>query len=234
MKKIRLYLLHYVCLLVLVMAPSISSDQLYVFTANDVNVLELQENLRTAIPGVDIEVFGRYRDFVRRVETVPPTAVLTKPELVSALSGYTPQLEGTVSGSNTIPYVLLSVEEPIDLSALSGLTIAGVDFMGRAGMTSFITKLIGGQTQIRLVAKIQDLLPLLTFDMAQGVLLPHNSVNFFRSRSNIELVVTELSNGNAGIMVLGVKDGSDPTKLKNDIKSLSTDINNALEVEAWR
>jgi hypothetical protein len=56
-------------------------------------------------------------------------------------------------------------------------------FMGRNEMTGFVNTFFPSAPTLKRVTKVEDLLPLLTFNMAQAVLTTNDNVSFIKSTS---------------------------------------------------
>ncbi len=194
----------------------------------------MQSKMTNACPDLKITVFGRFRDFVEKTKETPPSAILSKTSVVKHINGYSVCLHGVRKGSTEEPYVLLSVDKKIDSINLVGITLGVIDILGSKGTKQFVAQYFATKPRLKRVTKIEDLLPLLTFDIADAVLIPENYIRYFKQISNLNFVINPVQEMTAGIVVLAVKDGCKSLLTISSIKGLG-DVENALfEVENWK
>jgi len=222
------------CALLLVWTTGNAGEKLYVFYPTTARQQVVQKALEESCPDIDITVFGRHRDFTTKIELEPPDAVLTRPELIKQITDYTIKVHAVRAGKTVEPLVLLSVDTKVDLSSSADMTIGALDFLGRTGMKDFVGGIISPTPRIKRVTKIEDLLPLLTFNMASAVLISKEEVKHFQELSNLNFAVTPLTNASAGLAACAVKDGADGTETVTAIKALKSDVSALLGVSGWK
>jgi hypothetical protein len=212
-----------------------AADKLYVFYPTTVRPQVVQQNLSKACPAAEVIVFGRYNDFIAKIALDSPAVVITKTIVLEQMTDYGIKLNGLYKGVPDEPYVILSVNEKLDPAKITAETMIGmIDFLGRKEMTTFISGFFTTAPKLKRVTKIEDLLPLLTFNMAQGVLISEREVNYFKQTSNLNFVITSIVKPRVGIVALGVKNsGSSPDILKA-IKGLDEETNAMLGVDQWK
>lgn len=182
-----------VCMLLLFFA--LSAEKLYVYYPSPLRPNVVQRMIDGKSGSVAVTVFGKYRDFVMKVQMDSPEAVMTMEGTIKELTGYTKKLSAARGGATSEEYVLLSVGAPVAPGDLDATAIIGVvDFMRRNSMNSFVEKFVGVKTKVKHVTKIDDLLPLISFNMAKAVLIPKDKVAYFKSKSNLDFKVTPLTN----------------------------------------
>ena len=135
---------------------------------------KLQGYLSEAAPGVSFTVFGRQKDFVNTLKTQPPDAVIAHRPVIEGIGVQNePVLQGTLGGKDSQQYVLVSVDQGVDTANLAKLNVGAVDLLGRRKMSKFVAKLLGvPKVKVKRVTKLEDLLPLLQFSMADAVMVP--------------------------------------------------------------
>lgn len=214
---------------------SFAEEKLYVFYPTTARPQTVQETLKESFSGVEVTVFGRYNDFNEKVATDPPDAVIAKPALIEQLGGFSIVLSGMRNGKSEDTYVLMSLKNPIDPKDVSSETVLGaIDVLGKAGMESFIKKLFQAGPKLKRVTKVEDLLPLLSFNMASGVIVEDVFVNYFRATSQLELGITPLPAVKSGIIGLALKNGAKAEKTVNSLKKGDKKISTLFEVDAWK
>jgi hypothetical protein len=182
-------LLTVVCFL---LTQSTLAQNLYVFYPTDVRPAAVESQLKQACAGVQITIFGRQKDFASNVTSGSPEAVLTSGETATQLAGYAPKLQGVAKGAKSEDLILVSVDKGLDVAGLGSATIGVVDILGRKGMADFVGKWISPAPQVNPVAKIEDLLPLLSFNMAQGIFITKAHLEMVKKASNLNFVITEV------------------------------------------
>ncbi|TDI95263.1 MAG: hypothetical protein E2O76_13635 [Caldithrix sp.] len=241
MKKINSFILHRlsklltgVFVLALLGAPhSAGKESLYIFLPTEVRPKVLQDKLSQACPNLKITAFGRIKDFKVKIAQEPPTAILTITPVLKLFDDYSTKFSGLLNGSKFQKYVLLSVEQPIELNGLSDKTIGVVDFLGRKGMKVLYARLFRPAPKLKRVTKLEDLLTLLNFKMVDAILLPASKVASFREKSKLNFVITKLENIKLGLTALAVNRKEKATAVIEAIKKLDKENKALLGVEAW-
>ncbi len=213
--------------------------KLYVFMPTNVRPNNMEHFIADSCGLIQIQVFGRYRDLRDSVEAAPPDAILAPDPVVKSnlYNTYRSTLKGMRGSSTREKYVLVSVDKKVDLSKVSELSIGAVDLLGRREMMAFISQMLGGAKprKVEPVTKQEELLTILQFQDVDAIFVPESMVNdYFRKRSKMTLVVTELSSA-IGLAVLSVK-GDDPEKLrmlKDCFSNMPSTLNNKLGVDQW-
>lgn len=213
--------------------------KLYVFMPANVRPNNMEHFISDSCGEIQIQVFGRYRDLRDSVEAAPPDAILAPDPVLrsDAYTGYHSTLKGARGNLTREKYVLVSVDKKVDLSKISELSIGAVDLLGRREMMEFISQILGGARPRKFepVTKQEELLTILQFQDVDAIFVPENMVNsFFRKRSKMTLVMTELSSA-IGLAVLSIK-GEDPEKirlLKDCFNNMPSTLNSKLGVEQW-
>jgi hypothetical protein len=210
------------------------ADKLYAFYPTIVRSQIIQHNLMKACPNAEVMVFGRYNDFVAKIALDSPEAIITKTMVLAQMPGYSIKAAGSFKGSDAEPYVILSVNEKLDPSAATAETTIGIiDFLGRKEMAVFIAQFFSTAPKLKRVTKIEDLLPLLTFNMAQGVLISEREVSYFKETSNLNFVITP-TKFRVGIVALSVKNGTSSADIVKAIKTLNAETSAMLGATQWK
>jgi hypothetical protein len=218
-------------LLGLVGAHAGGAENLFVFFPTTVRPHVLQKGL--AGPDLVVTAFGRFADFEEVVKAKPPEAILSFPEVIGNLEGYKVAVTGKRGGETQEPYFLVGVEKAIDPAHLAGDAIGSVDFLGRKGMQKFMAGIFQPAPALKTVTKVEDLLPLLTFKMVEGVLATQAQVDYFRSVSRLNFVVTPVPNAKAGTLCLAVRKGAQATKSIQALRTIDADLRKLLGDVQW-
>lgn len=218
-------------LMMMILGLSVHGEKLYVFFPSTVQPKTLKEQIKAQYDG-DVEVFARYKDFTQKVQEDNPEAVLTKPLLLQGISGYSTVLKGVRKGDADEKFLLVSVDKPLDPSAISEETIGILDFLGKKSIIKFVSTGFSTPPKLNRVIKNEDLIPLLNMNMAAGVLVPEFVLEYLKKESNLnfQAVETDLK---TEIISLAVKEGVQ-TKAAENIKKFNSSINKNLGVEKWQ
>jgi hypothetical protein len=205
--------------------------RLYVFVSSTDKPHALEERLQEALRGVEVTVFGRYRDFELALTEAPPDAVVSLRVVLDEL-GLPASLQGVTGARTDEPYVLLSVDHAVRPDDVQ--SVGSVDLLGRSRMKTFVADVLGRGTapKVKLVTKTEDLLPLLQFGVTEAVLLPQRHTASVLSRSELNLVSVLLPTKVGLVAASAVS--TDGHTVMTIIKSLDMETSKALGAEAWQ
>jgi hypothetical protein len=220
----------------IVAGPPASGDErpsVYVYVHTDTKSAALEKGLQDKLPALAVTVFGRFRDFEEAMTARRPDGVVALQPLLNSLS-VPVVLQGLRSDHDWEPYVLLSTGAAVD-GPLSGKVIGVVDLLGRTGTQDFVTKLLKTpDLKLKRVTKMEDLLPLLQFSAADGVLVPAAAVKGVTERSRLNLKVRELPEAKVGLLAVGVISAKARDVMVKQIQALDGDTIRTLGIERWR
>ncbi len=203
------------------------------FVPSDEKSRTIEKQLEGAMDSVEITVFGRAKDLERSVAQLRPEAVIA-PEPTLRDLGLTPELSGKRGGSTTEPYVLITVDRPASPQSMAGETVGVLGIMGHASMGKHCGSLLGtGDQKIKTVTKYADLLPLLQFKAAKGVVLPKRFAHTLISRSALNLIVNDIPGGRVGLTSVAIQDSGARSTVVSALKGLNNAAKSALGVEGW-
>jgi hypothetical protein len=211
-----------------------TSARLFAFVPSDEKSRDIERLLAASLTSVELTVFGRAKDLEQSVQQVNPDAVLAPvPTLIEL--GLTPTLKGQREGSTTEPYVLITVGGPAAPRSMAGQTVGALGIMGHSAMARHCGQLLGtGEQKVKTVTKYADLLPLLQFGAAKGVVLPRRFASVLTSRSALALVQNDLPEGRVGLTSVAVRNRDFSARIVAAMNQLSRDAKDALGVEAWQ
>lgn len=211
---------------------TLAAESLYVFFPTTVRPHVLQKGL--AGSGLDVTAFGRFADFEDEAKSKPPDAILSLPEVIGNMEGYKVSVLGKRNGESREPYFLMGVDKAVDPSRIAGSTIGIVDFLGRKGMQKFVADIFQPAAPVlKTVAKVEDLLPLLTFKMADGILVTQAQADYFRSISHLNFVLSPVPKAKAGTICLAVRKGAEAPKAVRTLKAMDSDLRKLLGDVKW-
>lgn len=203
-----------------------------VFLQLDAKSNVVEKSLQEQLPDLTVTVFGRYRDFEEGLSSGHPDAILSiTPVLVHR--GKTPSLQGQRAGKSSEPYVLASVNQPLE-GSLTGKTIGVVDLLGRDGTQTFLNSLLKEKdVKVKRVAKIEDLLPLLEFSAADGVVLPSSMSARLLERTRLAIKTRELTATPVGLSAVAVLNPSVRDVVVKSFQKLDAPTKRLLGIDAW-
>lgn len=213
---------------------SLFGKDLHVFYPTTLYPQFFQEKISKEIPkNLTVVVFGRYEDFISQVQSQKPTMILTLPELTHQLQEYSSKLEGIQAGGSREPYCFLSTADTFSEETIANTTIGLIDFLGKKEMESSIRTAYGDKVKIKRIRKVEDLLPLLLYDMVDAILIPRRYITFFEKQSSIEFHVSE-AKYSTSLVSLFILEKSTPQNSVESIQTLSDSILSLFGVEKWK
>lgn len=225
---------HPLLLLGLLAANAWTGESLYIFFPSTVSPPILQKQISMLSPEVEVIAFGRYSEFEERIAAEPPDAVLSFPEAIRPLKGYAMAVGSNRNGMASEPYYLLTIDQEIEIAHIGKHTIGAVDFLGRKGMKQFITGIFPHPPTLKTVTKIEDLLPLLTFNMVQGIFVTESQVPYFQTVSNLDFKKIRVPNMHSGTLILAVRDGGSAPKVTRIPNSMEGELLGLMGGIQWR
>jgi len=204
----------------------------HVFLPLDAKSSVVEKTLQARLPELAVTVFGRVRDFDDAGSARKPDAVLSIGPVLEA-RGAKPVLQGLRGGKATEPYLLASVGQPL-AGSLAGKTIGVVDLLGREGTQAFITGLLKtSNVKTKRVAKVEDLLPLLEFSAADGIVLPESMLAKFLERTRLPVKTRELPGGQVGLPAVAVLNPAVREQVVGAFQRLDGATKRSLGVDDW-
>ena len=145
--------------------------------------------------GLEVQLLDQSAAFGQAVQGEPADAYLASPAVLrqhglqAALVG-----QGGAQGS----YVAASLRPELSREQLATLTLGVVDELGKKEMPALVARIIGSAQapKLRRVPKVEDLLPLLQFKMAEAIIVKSSELPALKARTQQNLQVLEL--GGAG------------------------------------
>jgi hypothetical protein len=213
-----------------------AQEKLYVFYPSTLHFQSLQDSLTNFMRGVNITVFDRYDSFAAKMKVEPPDAIITKPVLIKdQFSDYNVLLKGERNSNTEEQYVIISIDKPIAIESVNTETVIGiVDILGRVGMKSFSKQFFPYEPKLKRVPKIGDLLPLLSFDIAAGIMIEDVFVEYFKSTSQLQFAITPLPKVNNEIVAFAIKKDGNTEKTFTSLKNNDKKICKLFYIEQWK
>ncbi|EDN70456.1 secreted protein [Beggiatoa sp. PS] len=209
------------------------AERLYVFYPSVVRTQIMQKKLNQALPGIEIRVFGRYKDFKAKIKTDSPDAILSKVEVIKDLGDYLNKRKGIREDKTDESYVLLSVGKRVNPAQMASTTIGVFDILGRKGMKEFIGHYFRPKPRIKRVSKMEDLLQLLTFNMVDAILIPEIYVAYFKEISKLHFIVTPVPKMRVGIIALAIKFRRNTAQILRSFSSMNDNLKTLLDIDNW-
>jgi hypothetical protein len=213
-------------------AGSQAGAKVYVFFPSLLRPNAIQSALSEKCSGLDITVFGRLADFQGQMTSAPPDGVIAPHAVLEQFAGYKSVLKGSLKGSTSEPLVFLSVGKGVADDGLAKLNLGVVGFLDRAKLGNWVQGAVGSQPKLKNVTKIEDLLPLLTFQNADAVLIQESAAKEIKSKSQANLVETK-AKGKYELVGVAAKDDASAKALEAAFKGLGAKEKNMLGVDGW-
>jgi hypothetical protein len=202
-----------------------------VFVQGDTTPALLEKSLQQQLPELSITAFSRYGDLEDASAAARPDALLASPPVLQQ-RGARPVLQGTRGGKAQEPWLLVSVGAPLE--SVSGKTIGAVDVMGRNGTQAFVAELLkANDVKVKRVVKSEDLLPLLEFNAADGVVIPGSSLARLVERTQLAIKTKEVSGGPIGLPALAIFDQTKKAAITSAFLRLDDANKKRLGIDGW-
>ena len=208
------------------------SNSLYVFLPTDIRAKVLEDQIKTSCPGVEVTVFGRGKDFRKKIKEAPPTGILSLSPVIERSDNFSISMEGKKGGAKKEGYLLVSVDNKLEKEQIPTSKIGVVDLLGRKPMTEYVSQLFGVDVKIKRVTKIEDLLPLLTFKAVDGIFIAESVYNILKEKTELKLQVNNLDI-EVGLASAAVGDPSLKDSLNSCVKKFDQALNSTLGVDQW-
>ena len=204
-----------------------------VFLQLDAKSSAIEKALQQHLPELRITVFGRLRDFEEGLANGHPDAILSVGPILK-LHGKTPSLQGYRGGKSAEPYLLASVNQPLE-GSLAGKTIGVVDLLGRGGTQAFLATLLKeADLKIKRVAKVEDLLSLLEFSAADGIVLPASMLSLLLERTRLVIKAKELPGDSMGLAAVSVLNPAVREVVVRSFQKLDAATMRMVGIDSWR
>lgn len=217
----------------IVWGQSVYAERLYVFYPSVMRTQLMQKQLSQALPGIEVRVFGRYRDFRAKTRADSPEAILSKEPVIKQLGSYSIKHQGVRDYDTDEPYVLLSVGKRVNPRNMGRTSIGMFDILGRRGMKKFIGHYFRPKPRIKRVSKMEDLLQLLTFNMVDAILIPEIYVAYFEELSQLYFIKTRVPQMRVGIVALAVNKRRNAPHILRSLTSSNDSLKKLLDIDRW-
>jgi len=226
-------ILFFLCLLT---TNLFAQEKLYVFYPTISNPEIIKDLLEKHVQRTDVLVFSKHDDFITKVKADLPDAIITKTVLIfDQLGNYEVLLNGQRNGKAETRYVILSINKSLNIESINTSTVIGVvNFLGRTGMGSFTKQFFSTAPRLKRVSKVGDLLPLLSLNIAAGILIEDVFVDYFKSTSQLNFFVTPLPVIINGTVGFAVKKERKADKAVNILKKNDKEICDLFHIQQWK
>lgn len=209
------------------------SAKIYVFYPSMARPNVVQTALSGKAGGNEVTVFGRLADFTAMMTATPPDVILVPKALADQYKGFKVFLKGARGGSPSADAILLSAGAPVDPKSAGSLNLGVVGFLDRAAMGAFASGLVGGTPKLKLVTKVEDLLPLLQFKSADAVLVGEDQVEDIKGKSAAQLVATPIPGVKWNLIVAASAQDDAAKNVEPVLKALGAPERKMLGVDGW-
>ncbi len=204
-----------------------AAPSLLVYLHLDMKQRALQELLSSALDGIEVTAVVRYGDLQRQITSGASALLALGPVLASL--GARPAVTGLAGGRDTEPYALLG---GMRVPAGQVQRVGALDLLGRKGTSTFVHEVLQSKVEVERVTKLEDMLRLLQFEMADAILLPQRIVPLMRRKSELTLESSRAPN-EVSLPALAVLTPAGTT-IADRLKKVPMSVKAELGVESWR
>jgi len=218
----------------LALAGGAEAAKIYVFYPSMARPNVVQAALAAKAPGHEVTVFGRLADFTAMMTTTPPDVIVVPKSLADLYKGFPIFLRGVKGGGATGDAVLLSAGGAVDPKTIATMNIGVVGILERGAMTPFVGGVVGGSApKLKIVTKVEDLLPLLQFKSADAVLVGEEQVEEIKAKSAAQIVATPIPGAKWSFIVAGAANDAAAKAVEPILKALGSVEKKYLGVDGW-
>lgn len=211
-----------------------SGVSIFVYYPSIIRPPVMQQKLIEQFNEENVVVFGRFQDFVDKVNESHPDIIITRPQSLNDISGYTSRLNGMRNGSKTEKWVFISIDNTIKTDSIGKRIIGTIDFLGRLNTERFVSGLLNRKVNLTRAVKIEDLLTMMTFNKVDAVFVSEGVVEFIKKTSHLNLVVTPIPDCNTGIITCAIHNGTVNPSLDIFLNKKIMNATKTLEIDEWK
>ena len=209
------------------------AESLYVFVPTEMRANKLEQKIDAYCDNVDVTVFGRAKDFHKKLKSQPPSAILSLRPVIEQNQIFDKAMMGLKNGSQEETYLLVSIGEPIQQSELPNTKLGVVDLLGRKPMRQFVEGALNSPVKLKRVTKLEDLLPLITFGAVDAILVSESQFVDLQSRSNLQLVASDIQ-FKIGLASAALTSSFSKSQLRDCLLAFDKNLNSTLGVDKWQ
>ena len=210
-------------------AQKVSAEKVYVFIPSTSSPKVIKQKLSTKVSG-EILTFSKLKDFLKKVKQDKPEAIITREAVLQELPEYDVTLKGIYKEESSQQFYAVNLTGAF--TPITTSKIGAVDFLGGKKMKDITSTVVGTPTKIKKVKKFKDLLPLLTMNMVDAVIVAESELEVLKRSSSQNLQETKMPNGIEGYVVFA--SSSPTTKSEDELKTLTKNDNLSMGVESWK
>lgn len=218
-------------LAVLSLAAFVDAARIYVFYPSMARPNAVQAALVGKMEGNEVTVFGRLAEFTAMMASRPPDVILVPKPLADRYRDYRVFLRGARAGAPEVRAFLLSTR-PVEPGS-APLDVGVVGILERPAMTALVGSVLGGSPKLRIVTKVEDLLPLLQFNSADAVLVGEELVDELKGKSAAKLVSSEVPGSRWSLLVAAAVRDDAVKDVEPALKALGASERKYLGVDGW-
>ncbi len=220
----------FIYIFILIFFENIFAQRLYIFIPTEHKAVDIENRFREKCSKIIVRSFGNVTDFTEAVSRDTPDAVIAKPQLISLLKNYAIKFHGICNGKTTEPFFLLTLNNTCNISDINGKKIGVLDFLGRENISAFTSELVDGTPNIIRVKKTADLVPLLSMNLVDGVLVSESQKIYINSKSQMKLNENKCKKEQKIVALALYRNNNE---IVSNIKTLPAEITMMIGVDGW-
>lgn len=205
---------------------------LFVFLPSDTRKDAVQQAIMQACPAFQVSVFERASRFWRAHEKMPADAVITSGLTFSHLTNYTPVASGAIKAQGTSSHRLISITRPPpDLKKLGDSKVGALGELDRIAGRTFYRQALAPAVKMKLASKPRDLMPLLTFNTVDYLLVDQRTFYYLKQISKQQLQTRDIEMNMLAAVGAVRKNG--PTSLQSTMAGCLEKLNSLSYNQAY-
>ncbi len=211
-----------------------TAEEMLVYWPTEYRTWALQEELIKNCPNFETLAFGRSVDFYIETKNRKPLVIISF-DLALKKANYKIFKKGTKNQRSVEDYILFDFNNIIDLKQLDNIRVGGLDILGRDKMEAFLVKSLNANIEFVRVAKVEDILPLINFDIADVALVSKTHLKSLKALTERKLITTD-AKMTLSLPFVGIRDNKPETKKKVQqcLDKISVKAKEIFGVDEWK
>jgi hypothetical protein len=210
------------------------SADLYIFAPNFSKPNVIEKEIGAKIPSATVKAFGRFNDFKAIVGSTKPSILIAPSETIRALGiQERGRLQGLIGGQTSESMVLVSIGTKAEISQINGQAVGVVATLDRTELKGFLETTLKSKPKLNAVTKLEDLIPMLTFQSAVAVMVTNSQAVEFKKRSQANLVTSVIPDVKYENLV-AVLISDDGKAAFTELEKMPKTLLDLLNVEGWK
>lgn len=202
-------------LLLCTLVPGLSASELKVYLTSAIPVKIREKSLKSdkSLAGVDVTVFGKFREFSSSNKQTPAKYVMISSSYLQFYKGYKAVYQLEKKNNGKFRFLILSCKGDWTQEKVSEGRVGIVDELGRKETKVFVKESVGSFKRVITVTKSEDLMTLLFMENADYIIIRPENYQAYKKKHKAKTIKIGESQV-LGHAVICVQEGSTEEEIK--------------------